>query len=145
MKYAAEFTVRFGETDHARVVYYPRFFHYFHQTFEDWFGACLGVTYREVIVERNVGFPAVRVETQFKKPLRFGERIRVELEVVRVGKRSITNRYTITRPADGALSASAEITTAAVDNDSFKSIPIPADLRERFERFRSAASGGGTT
>ena len=34
MKFSAEFSVRFGEVDQARVVYYPRFFHYFHQAFE---------------------------------------------------------------------------------------------------------------
>ncbi|MEE9268632.1 MAG: thioesterase family protein [Candidatus Krumholzibacteria bacterium] len=137
VKYAEEFTIRFGEVDHARVVYYPRFFHYFHRTFEDWFGDALGISYREIIVERNIGFPAVRIETQFKSPLRFGERIRVELELVRVGKKSITIRYTITRVADGVLATTAEITTVAIDNDTFKAISIPDDLRERFERFRT--------
>jgi 4-hydroxybenzoyl-CoA thioesterase len=45
MKFSAEFSVRFGEIDQARVVYYPRFFHYFHQTFEEWFARALGVSY----------------------------------------------------------------------------------------------------
>ena len=145
MKYAAEFTIRFGDVDHARVVYYPRFFHYFHQTFEDWFGEALGISYQEVIVRKNIGFPNVRVETQFKSPLRFGERIRVELELINIGKKSITNRYTLTRLADGVLSATADITTVAVDNDTFKAIVIPDDLRERLERFRSAGAGGDKT
>jgi 4-hydroxybenzoyl-CoA thioesterase len=140
VKYAAEFTVRFGEVDHARVVYYPRFFHYFHQTFEDWFGDALGISYQEVIVEKNIGFPAVRIETQYKSPLRFGERIRVELELVRIGKKSITIRYSITRVADGALATTADTTTVCIDNDTFKSISIPDDLRERLERFQSGSA-----
>lgn len=137
MTYAAEFTVRFGEVDHARVVYYPRFFHYFHQAFESWFGEELGVPYSELVTEHNIGFPAVRVETEFERPLRFGDRVRIELELLEVGKRSITVQYTAIRLPDGLRSARAKIKTAAVDNDAFESIPIPEDWRERFERFRS--------
>jgi 4-hydroxybenzoyl-CoA thioesterase len=137
VRYTADFPVRFGEIDNAGVVYYPRFFHYFHQAFEEWFGAALGVPYSELVGPQNIGFPAVRIETEFKAPLRYGERVRVELELVDIGQRSITMQYTLTRLPDGVLSARARITTAVVDNDSFKSIPIPDEWRERFERFQS--------
>jgi 4-hydroxybenzoyl-CoA thioesterase len=90
VKYAAEFTVRFGEIDPAGVVYYPRFFHYFHQTFEQWFGEALGVPYHVIIGEQNIGFPAVRIDTEFRKPLRYGEKVRIEIELLDIGKRSIT-------------------------------------------------------
>ena len=136
MKYAVELPVRFGEIDHARVVYYPRFFHYFHQAFEMWFGEALGVPYSETVTTHNIGFPAVRVETEFRKPLCYGETARVEVELLRVGNRSITNRYTITRLPDGEISATATITTVCIDNDSFTSVDIPDEFRERFEKFR---------
>jgi 4-hydroxybenzoyl-CoA thioesterase len=119
--YAAEFPVRFGEIDLARVVYYPRYFHYFHQAFEQWFEEALGVSYPELVNAQNIGFPSVHVETDFKAPLRYGDRVRVEIEVVEIGTR---------------------VTTVAINNDSFKSIVIPPEWRERFERFRSGRRQG---
>lgn len=138
MKYAVEFPVRFGDVDHARVVYYPRFFHYFHQTFENWFGEALGVPYPVVVTRENIGFPSVRVETQFTSPLRYGDTARVELELVEIGSRSITVRYTVVRMSDSAVSAVATVTTAVVDNDTFRATTIPRGLRDRLERFRRA-------
>lgn len=136
MKYAVEFPVRFGEIDHARVVYYPRFFHYFHQAFESWFGEALGVPYHELLDKHNVGFPAVSVETEFRSPLRYGDTVRVQIEVVEIGRKSLTLAYTATRLPGETLSASAKITTAAIDNNTFESIRIPEEFVRLFERFR---------
>lgn len=140
MTFAREFSVRFGDVDHARIVYYPRFFHYFHQTFEEWFGEALGVPYAEVVNGQNVGFPIVRVESEFFEPIRYGERMRVELELAEIGNGSITMRYTVVRLPDGKTAAQATVKKAAIDGESFTGIPIPAALRERFERFRAAES-----
>ena len=138
MKFSAEFSVRFGEIDQAHVVYYPRFFHYFHQAFEEWFAGALGVSYPDLVVKENVGFPSVRVETEFLKPLRYGDKIRVDLELLEIGRTTITVRYTLVRLADGATSARATIKNVAVDNDTFTPVPISDEWRRRFEKFRDA-------
>jgi 4-hydroxybenzoyl-CoA thioesterase len=136
MTFSAEFSVRFGEIDHARVVYYPRFFHYFHQAFEEWFGGALGVSYPDLVVKEKIGFPSVRVETEFLRPLRYGDRIRVDIELRDVGRTSITVGYTLVRLTDGEVSARATIKNVAIDNDTFQPVPIPERWRERFLRFR---------
>ena len=141
MRYTAEFPVRFGDIDRAGVIYYPQFFHYFHQTFEDWFGDALGVPYSDVVVGRGLGFPSVRVETDFLAPLRYGDRVRVELTLADIGSKSITVQYVATRAADGVRVAVARIVKVAVENESFRSVPIPDDLRERFQRFRAGEEG----
>ncbi len=138
MTFSAEFSVRFGEIDQARVVYYPRFFHYFHQAFEEWFARALGVSYPDLVLKENVGFPSVRVETEFLAPLRYGDKIRVDLELLEIGRTSITVRYTLVRLADGATSARATIKNVAIDNDTFKPVPISDDWRRRFEKFKNA-------
>lgn len=137
MTYSTEFTVRFGEIDPARVVYYPRFFHYFHQAFESWFENALGVPYGKVLEDHNIGFPSVHVETDFKRPLRYGEKVRIDIDLLEIGKRSITLLYTAVRLPDGKVSAVSTIKTAAIRNDTFKSVDIPDDWRERFEEFKS--------
>jgi 4-hydroxybenzoyl-CoA thioesterase len=138
MKFSAEFSVRFGEIDQARVVYYPRFFHYFHQTFEEWFVRALGVSYPDLVLKENIGFPSVRVESEFLKPLRYGDHIRVDLELLDIGRSSITVGYTIIRLTDGTTSARATVKNVAINNDSFAPVPISDEWRRRFEKFRDA-------
>jgi 4-hydroxybenzoyl-CoA thioesterase len=139
MKFATELPVRFGEIDHARVVYYPRFFHYFHQAFEEWFGRALGVSYPDLVNGENIGFPSVHVEGEFLRPLRYGDTVRVEIELLEIGRSSLTLRYVATRLADGAECARMTIKTVAIDNDTFTPVPIPDAWRRRFEQFRDAA------
>lgn len=137
MKFSAEFSVRFGDVDQARVVYYPRFFDYFHQAFEEWFARALGVPYPDLVLKENIGFPSIRVETEFLKPLRYGDTIRVDLELLDIGRSSITVGYTLVRLTDGVTSARATIKNVAID-DSFAPVPISDQLRRRFEKFRDA-------
>jgi 4-hydroxybenzoyl-CoA thioesterase len=139
MKFATELPVRFGEIDQAGVVYYPRFFHYFHQAFEEWFRQALGTSYPDLVLKEGIGFPSVRVESEFFKPLRYGDRARVEIEVLEVGRKSLTLRYELHRVTDNVLSARATIKTVAIDNESFTSVAIPETWRALFERFRTAA------
>jgi acyl-CoA thioesterase FadM len=80
----------------------------------------------------------VRVETEFLKPLRYGDRIRVDLELKEIGRTSITVGYTLTRLTDGVVSARATIKNVAIDNDSFAPIPISPAWRRRFEKFKDA-------
>jgi len=141
VRYSTEFPIRFGEIDHARVVYYPRFYHIFHRAFENWFDEALGLRYAEIVGPRNMGFPSVHVETDFLKPLRYGERVRIEIDLTKIGTRSITCSYKAYRLPDGELAARASITTVCIDNDSFKAVHIPDDIRERFERFKNSSSG----
>lgn len=136
MSFECEFPVRFGEIDQAGVVYYPRFFHIFHQAFEEWFGAALGVSYPELVIKENIGFPSVKVESEFLEPLRYGDVARVRIELEEIGTKSITCRYTMFRMPDNIEAARARIKTVAIDNDTFTSIPIPDAWRKRFESYQ---------
>jgi 4-hydroxybenzoyl-CoA thioesterase len=136
MTFTSDFTVRFGEVDRAQVMYYPRFFHLFHQTFEEWFGGALGVPYPEVLNNENLGFPTVKVETEFLKPLRFGDRVRIVLELVAIGEGSLTLSYTAVRLADGEVAARATVKKATIENDTFRPVTIDDVWRQRFERFQ---------
>jgi len=133
--YSTEFTVYWGDLDHARVVYYPQFFHMFHRAMEDWFADAVGVRYPEVV--KRVGFPTVHVETDFRSPLAYGDHVRIHVDVVKVGSKSLTLKYTAYRLPAGELSALAVITTVCID-ENFKSTRIPDDLREKFDVCKAA-------
>jgi 4-hydroxybenzoyl-CoA thioesterase len=133
--YAARLKVRFGDIDHAGIVYYPRFLHYFHVALEELFGERLGVPYHRVIDERRLGLPTVHLEIDFRLPLRFGDEIAVAVAVAAVGRSSITWHYRVTKQ-DGALAAEATMVTVALDMDSFAKTEVPEWLRERLAAYR---------
>lgn len=134
MPFRTQVPVRFGDVDHAGIVYYPRFFIYFHEAFEDFFDEN-GHAYHELLNARRVGFPTVHIETDYKLPLRYGDALDIELSVPKLGDRSATFRYVGYRHRDGLHACTSEITCACVDMSTFKSTPIPDDLRALFARF----------
>src|SRR6187401_2788223 len=92
--------VRFADVDHAGILYYPRFFHFFHVAFEELWRARIGArSYAELIDRERVGFPAVRAECDFKAPLRFGDTAETIVTVPQLGTKSITFRYRVFRVA----------------------------------------------
>lgn len=136
MAYRARLKVRFGDIDHAGIVYYPRFLHYFHVAMEEFFADALGVDYDRVLNEQRVGFPAVHLEVDFRRPLRYGDTIEVEVAMEEVGASSVTWRYAVLRPGEVKPAATARVVTVALDMDRFEKRPVPDWLR------RHAAEGG---
>ena len=136
MAFRTSVPVRFGDVDHAGIVFYPKFFIYFHEAFERFFDDA-HLHYYKLIDERHIGFPTVHIEIDYKAPLKYGDSLDLEVSVPKIGRRSATFRYAGFRHRDGQHAVSAEITTACVDMDRFAAIEIPADLRALFERFAS--------
>lgn len=131
--------VRFGDCDPAGIVYYPRFFGFFHDAMETWFGERLGAPYAGVVVGRKIGFPAVHAEADFKSPCAFGDRIVVELRVANLGRSSIGLAYVV-RGEGGDLRLTAATTSVVMDLDPGspgfrRAVAIPEDLRETIAAF----------
>jgi 4-hydroxybenzoyl-CoA thioesterase len=136
MPFRAHLKVRFGDIDHAGIVYYPRFLHYFHVALEEFFSAVVGVEYHTVINDERLGLPSVHLAIDFKSPLRFGDEIEVEVRGLEMGSTSVTWRYAVWKQ-DGTLAAEATIVTVALDMDAFTKRPLPGWLRERFDAYRT--------
>ena len=129
--------VRFDDVDHAGIVYYPRFFHYFHVAFEEFFRMRMGPgAYLDLISRRMIGFPAVHAECDYKAPLRFGDVCRVELAIEKLGERSIRFRYRAVREegpsGPAALAAEGAVVCAVTDLANFRAVAVPEDLRHLF-------------
>jgi 4-hydroxybenzoyl-CoA thioesterase len=134
MPFRTTVQVRFGDVDHAGIVYYPRFYIYFHEAFEDFFNLS-GISYVSLLDDQRIGFPTVHVETDFKRPLRYGDSLDLELTVKKLSRRSLVMRYQGYRHRDGELSVIAEITLACLDLTTFTARAIPPTVRELFGRF----------
>jgi len=133
--YSAGVRVRFGEIDRAGIVYYPRFFHYFHIAFEEFFSDCVGVAYHVMLDEKRIGFPAVHVECDYRAPLKFGDHLEVRISVVKVGRSSVTFRYRVWNKADAREAAEARVTVVCVSMDTFRPMAVPGPYRAAFLRY----------
>ncbi len=138
MAYVQRIPVRFDHVDFARIVFFPRFFSYCHQTFEDFFGDEVGVPYAQMVGQRKVGYPSVHAEADFKSPLRFGDVCRVVMETLKLGDSSISSRYRLYLGDSAQLCAEARIVTVAMAMDGFTSISLPDDVRAAFARHLAA-------
>ena len=131
MSFSFSTPVRFADVDHAGIVYYPRFFHYFHVAFEELWRARIGPkAYSDIIDNQRIGFPAVRAECDFKAPLKFGDTAEIEVSIPRLGAKSITFRYRIFRSGDRALCAEGQVITAVVDLAKFVAVAIPEHVTD---------------
>lgn len=129
-------TVRFGDVDAAGILYYPRLYHCLHVAMEEVFAAELGIDYAELVGRDRRGFPTVSVETEFRRPLRHGDEIEVEVAVERVGRSSTAWRYRVFRRGESEPAIESRQITANMDLDTGKAEEIPAELRAGLERLR---------
>ncbi len=134
--YEADVKVRFGDIDHAGIVYFPRISHYCHVALEEYYQDRVGVPYHVLLDDRRLGFPIVRCEMDFRQTFAFGDTARVEISTERVGRSSLTMRYRLHKIDEERDCAEALITTVCVDMDTFRPTEIPDDLREVFKATR---------
>ena len=126
--YETTLPVRFGQVDYAGIMFYPRFFENFHAVFEDMFSDRLGVPYMSILKDRRIGFPTVHIETDYKQAFRFGEPMRLVIDVTRIGNSSIDFRYRGHHGDSEEVSVQAHATVVVIDLDTFETIPIPDDI-----------------
>ena len=125
--------IGFNDVEGAGMVYYPKFFHLCHKTFEDFLDAAGGASHPQFINELHRGFPAVAINSEFSAPMRYGDIALVSLTIDRIGTSSVTFNYEIFRKRDLKLCFSAQITKVFMDTKSHAALPIPDDLRSLWE------------
>jgi 4-hydroxybenzoyl-CoA thioesterase len=125
--------VRFGDLDPAGIAYYPNLVNYLNEAFEDFFVGHVGRPLPEVM-RGGLGFPAVKLEMEFLSPVRHGDSVAVGVVVERVGRSSVQTRYE--GSVKGRPVFRARIVAVAVDMGTFRPVPVPDWLRERFDSAR---------
>jgi 4-hydroxybenzoyl-CoA thioesterase len=131
--------VRFGDLDAAGIAYYPNLVNFLHEAFEDFFRGHVGRPYPEVYAE-GIGFPTVKVEMEFVSPVRYGDHVDVGLMVERIGRSSVQIRYE--GSVQGRPVFHARNIAVVVDMKTFRPVPLPDWLRERFAAAMAPAPAG---
>lgn len=139
MAFRAHLKVCFGDIDNAGIVYYPRFLHYFHVALEEFFSNELGVEYATVLGKHRIAFPTVHLQVDFRRRLRFGDHIEVEVEVVSIGSTSVTWGYrTRVSGQEDVIVAEGHNVTVCMNMDRYEKSDIPEWLREALESYRNS-------
>ena len=128
--FVKHYAVRFGEIDHAGVMYYPALFHRMHQGFEDFWDEAAQCNYADILSKHGVGFPLVHVDCSFSKPFRLGELLRLELDIARIGTRSVSFRFRLGQGDDPEVRAEATMVLGVIDFEKFSGCELPPTLRE---------------
>ncbi len=129
MGLTSERYVRFADIDAADWLYYPRFFEYCQNAFEDWVNANAPLNYRQMIDEQRWGFPAVAAKGDYLAPLKHGDTAVITIKILHIGKSSLRVGFELVRKHDQVPSFKGEITTVCVDLKKGKSMPIPDNMR----------------
>ena len=135
--FSSTYPIRFSDVDHAGILYYPRFLHYFHCCFEDFFERGIGIPYNHLLDVERIGFPTVHMEVDYLKPLRFGDHVEISLGIHKIGNKSVTWTYTGDTARDNkkVRAVEASLITVAMDMDSFKGIELPQKYHDLFKKW----------
>jgi 1,4-dihydroxy-2-naphthoyl-CoA hydrolase len=78
MDYSYQCTIRLADTDAAGVIYFANLLHLCHEAYEH----CLqtaGMDWQALLDGREVALPIVHTEANFRQPLRWGDRLNIDL------------------------------------------------------------------
>lgn len=131
--------VRFADVDFARVLYFPRQFHFFHLVMEDFFREVLDIPYAVMLKEDGIGFPTVHLDADFRKPLEFGDEVEISMRIREIGRSRLIFEYEATKK--GMVTATCVQTTVAVDPRTWTAIELPAKYRAALEKVKDLEGG----
>jgi 4-hydroxybenzoyl-CoA thioesterase len=133
IEFRRERQIRFSDCDPAGIVFYPQYFVMLNGLVEDWVDDALGIGYRQLVIERRVGLPTVRLEAEFRAVSNMGDRVVLALAVERRGGRSITLKLRCLG-AEGDTRMELRQVLVTTSLVTHRAIDIPPDLRAAITR-----------
>jgi len=125
--------IRFSDCDPAGIVFFPQYLVMTNALVEDWFNEGLHVDYAQMIGQRRLGLPIVKLDCEFSRPSQMGETIMLTLTVAAIGRRSIT--IDILGHCNGEARFIAKQVLVTTSLESGRSIDIPTDIAGSLAKF----------
>lgn len=126
MPFSHPVTVRFSQVDPAGIAYFSRVFELCHEAFEAALAAA-GWPLAGFFREKTWGLPLVHAEADFRRPLRLGDALNVEVSLAEVGERSLRFAFAI-RDGKGEVRAEVQHVHAAIDLRTGAKAALPEDF-----------------
>ena len=131
--FSNDIRIRFADCDPGGIAFYPRLIEKLQQTVERWFEQEIGMTFREIHIEKDWGMPLVHLDCDFMKPSRLSDVLTFKLWLEKLGRTSYIVRQDVT--CDGELRASVRMVMVMRSFNQPDNMEIPAELRVGMEKF----------
>src|SRR5205809_6901886 len=127
--YVVEDYVRRSDVDFAGLIFYGSYVRFFEIAETELFRAC-GLAYAQVFDRYDIFLPRKAVHSEFYRPARLDDRLRVATYVGRVGTKPMTLNFDVLRGTGRALIAAGWMVLVCVDRKQLKPRRLPAELVE---------------
>jgi acyl-CoA thioester hydrolase len=138
-KYTIEERVRWGDVDAASIIFYGAYIRFFEFAETELFRA-VGLPYSVMFDELDIWLPRVHLECDFHRAAQLDDLLEVSVFVGRFGTKSMQLNFEVRRKGEETLTARAHFVLASVRRDTFETVPIPEELRNRLAPYCNAAS-----
>ncbi|SDH70542.1 acyl-CoA thioesterase [Alloyangia pacifica] len=132
MPFKIQKPMRFGDCDLTGIAYHPAYLSMLVDVNEAMF-ASFGVTWKELMFERQLGLPSVKMNIEFKKPAVYGDVLEFNVHVRRIGKSSL-DLYTVVT-VEGEVIWTIEQLIVMTSTKDHKSHSWPDDCRKGLELY----------
>src|SRR5215204_3918510 len=122
--------VRWGDVDAARIIFYGAYIHFFEFAETELFRE-VGLAYGKMFDELKIWLPRVHLECDFRRAARLDDLLEVGVYVGRIGTKSMRLNFEVRRKGTEELIATAHFVLAAVNQETFETVPIPSEMREK--------------
>jgi acyl-CoA thioester hydrolase len=129
-KFTIEERVRWGDVDAARIIFYGAYIHFFEFAETELFRE-VGLHYGTMFDELKIWLPRVHLECDFYRAARLDDLLEVSVYVGRFGNKSMRLNFEVRRKGSEELIATAHFVLASVNQETFETVPIPSELREK--------------
>lgn len=137
-----EIRIYYEDTDAGGVVYHANYLHYFERARTEYLRE-RGVSVGE-LAARGFVFPVIRLEVDYRAPAVHDDLLRIETEVLDVGKTSFTVGQQAVRAVDGRLLATGRITLVCV-TPQMKARRLPEEVVRVLAEARPGGNRCSTT
>ena len=129
-KFCIEERVRWGDVDAARIIFYGAYIRFFEFAETELFRA-VGLPYGVMFNELDIWLPRVHLECDFHRAAQLDDLLEVSVYVGKFGNKSMRLNFEVRRKGEDSNIADAHFVLVAVKRDTFETVTIPKDLRQR--------------
>ena len=137
-KYTIDERVRWGDVDAASIIFYGAYIRFFEFAETELFRA-VGLPYGVMFDELDIWLPRVHLECDFHHAAKLDDMLEVSVYVGSFGNKSMRLDFEVRRKGVEEIIAHAHFVLAAVRRDSFETVRIPDELRQRLAPYTKPA------
>lgn len=126
--YSFKTSVKLHDTDMAGLLFFGHQFKIAHDAYEEFMEA-VGLGFARLIHSGEFLLPIVRAEADYKAMLQVGDKLKVQVRAVNIGKTSFTLDYNLIG-IDGESVGTVKTVHVCVDSERREKMPLPEKLRK---------------